>query len=88
MEAIEIDIADIEGHIHAGAEQSEIDRTERAFDLRHGGFQLRRLQHVGGEGLDVLAFSGERIEPVARPRRGGDGDAGGRKPPQSRPTRR
>ena len=33
VEAVEIDVADVEGHIHAGAEQSEVDRPKLALDL-------------------------------------------------------
>ena len=35
VEAVEVDIADVERHIHAGAEQREVDRPECGLDLGH-----------------------------------------------------
>ena len=93
VEAVEIDVADVEGRVHAGAEQSEVDRPKLGLDVRGAHFQGIRLQHVGGKGLDVARSRGERIELLARPRRGGDLDAGGGEPlrrprRRSRPRRR
>ncbi len=44
-------------------------------------FSSSGLSTSAGKASDALAFSGERIEPVARPRRGSHGHAGRSKPP-------
>src|SRR4029077_12686677 len=46
VEAVEVDIANVEWRIHAGAEQSEIDRPDRTFDPDDAGFELVGLKHV------------------------------------------
>ena len=76
VEAVEIDVADVEGHVHAGAEKSEVDRPKLALHVPRTHLQGIRLQHVGGESLDVIARSHKRIELLARPRRSPDLDAG------------
>ena len=80
VEAVEIDVADVEGHVHAGAEKSEVDRPKLGLHVPRAHLQGIRLQHVGRKRLDIVARGGKRIELLARPRRGPDLDAGGGEP--------
>ena len=64
MEAVEVDIANVEWRIHAGAEQSEIDRPDLTLDPDDAGFELVGLKHVGGKGLDVVADCRNRSSSV------------------------
>jgi hypothetical protein len=82
VEAVEIDVADVERRIHARTEQREIDRPELRLHLRGARFERVRLQDVGRKRRDVLARCRKRIEPFARTRRRGDLHAGGREPPR------
>jgi len=81
VEAVEVDVADVERHVHAGTKQSEVDRTKLTFDIAGAHLQGIRLQHVGGKCFDVGARCRERIELLARARRSSDLDAGGSEPP-------
>jgi hypothetical protein len=51
VEAVEIDIANIERRIHAGAEQGEIDRPERALDLSTDVFSSSGLSTSAAKAL-------------------------------------
>ena len=80
MEALEVDIADVEGRVHAGPEQREIDGPKLALDLGDDRLELIGIEHVGRVRLDVGVGGGERIELFAWARGGGNRHAGGAKP--------